>query len=164
MHQVYLSLGSNIQPEINLPRAVELLSGHGMVRRVSEAWESEAVGSDGPNFLNTCALFITPLSQTEVKEQVIHPIETKLGRKRSADKNAPRTIDIDVVLFDEQLCDAKFWKQAFVIIPLAEIHPEYQNSITQEKITETAARLRQEVWMETRPGVLARFTGTSRTS
>jgi 7,8-dihydro-6-hydroxymethylpterin-pyrophosphokinase len=109
-------------------------------------------------------LFITPLSQTEVKEQVIHPIETKLGRKRSADKNAPRTIDIDVVLFDEQLCDAKFWKQAFVIIPLAEIHPEYQNSITQEKITETAARLRQEVWMETRPGVLARFTGTSRTS
>jgi 2-amino-4-hydroxy-6-hydroxymethyldihydropteridine diphosphokinase len=164
VHQVYLSLGSNIQPEINLLRAVELLYGHGMVRRVSEAWESEAVGSDGPNFLNTCALFITPLSQTEVKEQVIHPIETKLGRKRSADKNAPRTIDIDVVLFDEQLCDAKFWKQAFVIIPLAEIHPEYQNSITQEKITETAARLRQEVWMETRPGVLARFNGTSRTS
>ncbi|HET9914773.1 MAG TPA: 2-amino-4-hydroxy-6-hydroxymethyldihydropteridine diphosphokinase [Anaerolineales bacterium] len=164
MHQVYLSLGSNIQPEINLPRAVELLYEHGMVRRVSEAWESEAVGSDGPNFLNACALFITPLLQSELKEQVIHPIETKLGRKRSSDKNAPRTIDIDVVLFDEQLCDAKFWKQAFVIIPLAEIHPEYQNPVTQERITETAARLRQEVWMETRPGMLARFNRTSRTS
>ena len=164
MHQVYLSLGSNIQPEINLPRAVELLYDYGMVRRVSEVWESEAVGSDGPNFLNACALFITPLLQSEVKEQVIHPIETKLGRKRSADKNAPRTIDIDVVLFDEQLCDPKFWKQAFVIIPLAEIHPEYQNSVTHEKITETATRLRQDVWMETRPGVLARFNGTSQIS
>ncbi len=161
MHPVYLSLGSNIQPEINLPRAVELLHEHGEIRKVSTAWESEAVGSEGPNFLNACALFITPLLQAEVKEQVIHPIEIKLGRKRSADKYAPRTIDIDIILFDEQLCDAKFWKQAFVVVPLAEIHPEYQNPIIHEKITETVSRLRQVVWMETRPGVLARFNGTS---
>lgn len=164
MHQVYLSLGSNIQPEINLLRAIELLYEYGEIHRVSKAWESEAVGSDGPNFLNACALFATPLLQPEVKEQVIHPIETKLGRKRSADKYAPRTIDIDIVLYDEQLCDAKFWKQAFVVVPLAEIHPDYQNPITQEKIIETAARLRRQVWMETRPGVLARFNGTSRKS
>ena len=161
MHQVYLSLGSNIQPEVNLPRAVELLHEHGEIRQVSTAWESEAVGSDGPNFLNACVLFTTPLLQAEVKEQVIHPIETKLGRKRTADKYAPRTIDIDIVLFDEQLCDDKFWKQAFVVIPLAEIHPKYQNPITKEKIIETATRLRQAMWMETRPWVLAQFNGSS---
>ena len=51
-------------------------------------------------------------------------------------------------------CNDKFWKQAFVVIPLAEIHPEYQNPVTQESIIETATRLRQEVWMETRPEVL----------
>ncbi len=164
MHQVYLSLGSNIQPEINLPRAVELLHEYGEIRKISNAWESEAVGSDGPNFLNACTLFITSLLQAELKEQVIHPIETKLGRKRSADKYAPRTIDIDIIAFDEHLCDAKFWKQAFVVVPLAEIYPEYQNPITQEKITETATRLRQGVWMEMRPGVLARFNGTNWTS
>lgn len=160
MHQAYLSLGSNIQPEINLPKAVELLREYGEVRRVSNAWESEAVGSDGPNFLNACALFITPLLQAEVKDQVIQSIETKLGRIRSTDKNAPRTIDIDIILFNEQLCDTKYWKQAFVVVPLAEIYPEYQNPITQESITETAARLRQAVWMETSPGVLDRFNGT----
>jgi 2-amino-4-hydroxy-6-hydroxymethyldihydropteridine diphosphokinase len=161
MHRVYLSLGSNIQPEANLPRAVELLQEYGEVHKISRAWESEAVGSDGPNFLNACVLFATPLSQTEVKEQIIRSIETKLGRERSADKYAPRTIDIDIVLFDEQLCDDKFWRQAFVVIPLAEIHPEYENPVSRESILQTAKRLRQEVWIETRPGVLDQFDGDS---
>ncbi len=161
MHQVYLSLGSNIEPEVNLPRAIELLREYGEIRQVSRAWESEAVGSDGPNFLNACVLFITPLSQNELKEEVVHVIEAKLGRKRTADKYAPRTIDIDIVLFDEKLCDDKFWKQAFVVVPLAEIHPNYQNSITHEKIAEAVTRLRQKVWMEARPNVLAQFNGNS---
>lgn len=154
MHQAYLSLGSNIQPEVNLPRAVELLQEHGEVRKVSRAWESEAVGSDGPNFLNACILFATPLSQAEVKEQVIHSVEARLGRERSADKYAPRTIDIDIVLFDEALCDEKFWRQAFVIVPLAEIHPEYENSVTRENILQNATCLRQTIWIEARLGVI----------
>lgn len=158
MHQVYLSLGSNIEPEVNLCKAVELLQEHGEIRKVSRAWESEAVGSDGPNFLNACVLFVTPLLQTEVKGQIIHSIETSLGRKRSADKYAPRTIDIDIVLFDEALCDEKFWRQAFVVVPLAEIHPKYKNSGTQEDIRGTAEFLRQNVWMKARPEVLDRFT------
>ena len=92
--------------------------------------------------MHVCYLLIT-FSQMELKEQVIHPIEAELGRKRSEDKYAPRTIDIDIVLFDEQSCNDKFWKQAFVVVPLAEIHPEYQNPLTQESILETATRLRQ---------------------
>ena len=44
MHQVYLSLGSNIQPEINLVRAIELLHEYGEIQKVSSAWESESVG------------------------------------------------------------------------------------------------------------------------
>ena len=157
MYQVYLSLGSNIEPEINLPRAIELLSEHGELLKLSRAWESAAVGSDGPNFLNACALFLTPLSLPELKTQVIRPIEAKLGRIRTADKDAPRTIDIDAVLFDSQSCHDKFWKTAFVVIPLAEVNPQLQNPVTQESIIETATRLRQNVWMEVRPAVLNRF-------
>jgi 2-amino-4-hydroxy-6-hydroxymethyldihydropteridine diphosphokinase len=159
VHQAYLSLGSNIQPEINLPKAIELLLAHGEIRKVSTAWESEAVGSDGPNFLNACVLFATPLSLVELKEQVIHPVEGILGRKRTADKYAPRTIDIDVILFDDESCNDKFWNQGFVVIPLAEIYPKYVNPLAQESITETATRLRQKVWMETRPEVLSQFDG-----
>ena len=159
MHQVYLSLGSNIQPEVNLPRAIDLLQEYGEVIRVSKAWESEAVGSDGPNFLNACVLFLTTLSDAELKQQVIHPIEGRLGRKRSTDKYAPRTIDIDIVLFDDRLCNDKYWKQAFVIVPLAEIHPEYRSPFLNETIFEAATRLRQNVWMETHPAVLSRYNG-----
>jgi 2-amino-4-hydroxy-6-hydroxymethyldihydropteridine diphosphokinase len=161
VHQAYLSLGSNIEPEMNLPKAIDLLHGYGKILEVSNAWESEAVGSDGPNYLNACVLFITPLFFVELKEQVIHPIEEKLGRKRSEDKYAPRTIDIDIVLFDDQLCNDKFWNQAFVVVPLAEIYPKFQNPFTQESIIETATRLRQNIWMERRPEVLRRFSGSN---
>jgi 2-amino-4-hydroxy-6-hydroxymethyldihydropteridine diphosphokinase len=157
VHQAYLSLGSNIQPEINLPKALELLLAQGEIRKVSTAWESQAVGSDGPNFLNACVLFATPLSRVELKEQVIHPNEEKLHRIRSDDKFAPRTIDIDVILFDDQSCNDKFWNQAFVIIPLAEIYPEFRNPLTHEGILETATRLRQQTWMEARPEVFSLF-------
>ena len=161
MHQAYLSLGSNIQPETNLPKAVDLLPEYGEIRKVSNVWESEAVGSAGPNFLNACVLLITPLSFLELKEQVLRPIESKLGRKRSEDKFAPRTIDIDILIFDDKSCNDKFWNQAFVVVPLAEIYPEFQNPLTHERVTETATRFRQSVWMETRPEILSRSNGTS---
>jgi len=159
VHQVYLSLGSNIRPEMNLPRAIELLYEYGNILKGSSAWESEAVGSEGPNYLNACVLFTTPLFLVELKEKVIHPIEAKLGRKRSEDKYAPRTIDIDMILFDGQSCNDKFWTLAFVVIPLAEIYPKFQNPLTQENIMETATRLRQKTWIETRPKVLSQFNG-----
>lgn len=161
MHQAVLSLGSNILPEVNLPKALKLLQEYGDIRKISNAWESEAVGSPGPNFLNACILYTTSYYYERLKETVLHPIEAKLGRIRTTDKYAPRTIDIDIVIFDDRLCNDKFWKQAFVMVPLAEIYPEYQNRFTQERVVETAARLRQNVWMETRPAVLRQFTGDS---
>ena len=161
MHQFYLSLGSNIQPKTNLPKAIDSLREYGEIRKISNVWESKAVGSAGPNFLNACLMFMTPLLLSELKEQVIHPIEARLGRQRTEDKFAPRTIDIDIIIFDDKSCNDKFWKQAFVVVPLAEIAPEFQNPLTQERITETATRLRQELWMETRPEVLSQFNGSS---
>ena len=161
MHRVYLSLGSNIQPALNLTKAIQLLSEQGDILKVSNAWESEAVGSDGPNFLNACMLFLSPLLQDDLREQVIHPLEAKLGRRRSTNKYAPRTIDIDIVIFDNSSCNDKFWKQAFVVVPLAEIYPEFQNPLTPESILETATRLRQAVWMQVHPEILSSFDGNS---
>jgi 2-amino-4-hydroxy-6-hydroxymethyldihydropteridine diphosphokinase len=156
-HLAYLNLGSNIQPETNLLKAVRLLFEYGAVLKVSNAWESKSVGAIGPNYLNACVLFGTALMQVELKEQVIRPIEALSGRKRSKNKNAPRTLDIDLVLFDDKPYNNKFWEYAFVVIPLAEIYPEYQNPLGNEPITETATRFRQQVWMEKRPEVLSQF-------
>ena len=153
----YLNLGSNIQPEINLVRAVKLLHEYGDVLKVSNAWESESVGVEGPNYLNGCVLFKANVLQIELKESIIRPIEARLGRKRSENKFAPRTIDIDIVLFDEKPYNDKFWKYSFIIVPLAEIHPEFQNPILNENIIQTATRLRSQVWMEMHPEVLSQF-------
>jgi 2-amino-4-hydroxy-6-hydroxymethyldihydropteridine diphosphokinase len=157
LHLAYLNLGSNIQPETHLVRAVELLHEYGRVLKVSSAWESKSVGAEGPNYLNACVLFQTALRQVELKETVIRPIEARLGRRRSENKFAPRTIDIDIVLFDDQPYNDKFWRYAFVIVPLAEIYPKYQNPLLGENIVQTATRLRSQVWMEARPEVLSRF-------
>jgi 2-amino-4-hydroxy-6-hydroxymethyldihydropteridine diphosphokinase len=159
-HLAYLSLGSNIQPENHLVTAIELLQSYGKLEKISNAWESASVGADGPNYLNACVLLATPFSQGELRQKALLPIEIGLGRQRSADKYAPRTIDIDIVIFDGKSSDDKYWEQAFVVVPLAEIHPDYQNSLTQESALTTATRLRRQVWMEMRPEVLRRFNGS----
>jgi 2-amino-4-hydroxy-6-hydroxymethyldihydropteridine diphosphokinase len=157
-HLAYLNLGSNIQPETNLPRALNLLAEYGEVLKVSNVWESQAVGAAEPNYLNVCAAFRAAYSQAALKEQVIHPIESRLGRQRSANKYANRPIDIDIVIFDEELINQDSCKLAYVVVPLAEIHPEYRNRETGERVVETAARLRQSVWLEARPGVLGQLS------
>ncbi len=59
--------------------------------------------TDQPNFLNAAVLIETDLTAAELKEQVLQVIERELGRVRTADKNAPRTIDLDIALFGDQV-------------------------------------------------------------
>jgi 2-amino-4-hydroxy-6-hydroxymethyldihydropteridine diphosphokinase len=156
-HLAYLILGSNIQPEKNLVRALQLLQEQGRIEKISNAWESQSVGAEGPNYLNLCIAFSTPLDWPELKQQVILPIELQLGRRRTENKFAARTMDIDIILYDDTSCDDKSWEKAFVVVPLAEIYPDYLNPLKNESIRETAARLRREIWIETRPEVLSQF-------
>lgn len=64
--------------------------------------------------MNTAAWISTPLSAEELKTQVISVIENRLGRVRTADKYAPRTIDLDIILFDEQVIDDNLWTRDFL--------------------------------------------------
>lgn len=153
-HLAYLNLGSNIQPEINLVKAMDLLSECGEITQHSQVWESEPVGTIGNNYLNICIQFKTSRDAMALKEQVIHPIEAQLGRERGPDKFAPRSMDIDIILFDDQPINNACWKLAFVVVPLADIYPNYSIPVTGETVLETATRLRREVWLETRQGVI----------
>ena len=150
LHRMILSLGSNIEADANLPKAIQMLREVGEVEAISSVWESESVGFDGPNFLNACVQFLTPLAPVEFKENVIRPIESKLGRVRSSDKNAPRTIDIDIVLCDDQPLNTEFWEYAFVLVPLAELIPDFVHPITGEILSEMAQQAQGQVWIERR--------------
>ncbi len=126
-HQVCLLLGSNIQPERNLPIAVDLLQNRLTILRVSSVWETRAVGSIGPNFLNAAILAQTRLNQNTLKLKVLTPLEAQMGRLRSADKNAARPIDLDIILFDRQLLDPTFWQFAHRTVPVSEIQPDIRS-------------------------------------
>ena len=140
MHRVCLLLGSNIQPEKNIPLAVNLLQKQLTILQTSSVWESKAVGSNSANMLNAALLVLTSLEAEIFKEQVLRPLEAQLERVRISDKNAPRTIDLDILLFDQQLLDANLWQYAYRAVPLAEVLPDYQAE-TGEHLKDAALRL-----------------------
>ena len=155
LHKAYLNIGSNIEPERHLREAIRLLRERGQVKAISNVWQSHAYGSNGPDFLNACILFLTSLDDRDLKEQIIHPIEAELGRVRGPDKYAPRTIDIDIILFDEEPFGWEFWSNAFVVVPLADLLPDYHHPLNYERLAKVAAHMRRQTWIEARPGVLS---------
>lgn len=129
-HQVIIGLGSNISPNHNLPKAYKLLDRSISILQVSSVWQTRAIGSEGPDFLNAAVLAVTPLSIVELRTQILRPIENTLTRVRTVDQNAPRTIDLDVLIFDGELIDPKFWDFAHMSVPVAELIPDYANKLT----------------------------------
>jgi 2-amino-4-hydroxy-6-hydroxymethyldihydropteridine diphosphokinase len=151
VNQVFISLGSNIDPETNLPAAVQLLRRFGDVTAVSAVYETLPVGyCDQPNFLNAAVLLETDRSLNEILEVVVPEIERALDRVRDpARLDGPRTIDLDVLLFNDlvtgvgrhELPDPHILQHAFVAVPLAELDPERRHPVTGETFASIASRL-----------------------
>jgi 2-amino-4-hydroxy-6-hydroxymethyldihydropteridine diphosphokinase len=149
----YLSLGSNLNKELNLPAAVRLLADHGRLLAVSAVYETAPIGNpDDPAFFNAAVALETHLSPDELKEQVLSSIERQLGRQRSADPNAPRTIDIDISLYDDAVLDLgkrhipdpEIVRFAHIAVPLADLAPGYRHPETGETLAEIAGRVATE--------------------
>lgn len=119
--RVCLLLGSNIEPMKNLPKALGLLAKEVVILKRSSVWESTAIGSDGPDFLNAALLIETTLTSEALKKNILAPIEQSLGRVRSSDKNAPRTIDIDIVMYDEVVVDDELTDYEHIRLPVSEV-------------------------------------------
>lgn len=124
-HIACLMMGSNIRPEENLQQALYLLRELVSIQKISSVWKTPAVGSPGPDFLNAAILVQTHLDADELKNSVLRPLETKLGRVRVEDKNAPRTIDLDIIIFDDILLEDDLWHQAYLAVPISELLPDY---------------------------------------
>lgn len=124
LHQACILLGSNIEPEVNLPNAVALLQEKLKVLQASSAWVSPPVKGCYPEYLNMALLVVTALEASQLKEQVLRPLETRMGRVRTEDKNAPRPIDLDIIIFDGVVTDPALWQHAYRAIPVAELYPD----------------------------------------
>ena len=131
MHKIYLSAGSNMGDRLETLRtAVNLLISKAALQkvRISGVYETEPVGyDDQPYFLNIC---IEAESETDAYDllNVIHNIERELHRERKI-RFGPRTIDIDILLFDDVRSDdpvltlphPRMYERAFVLRPLSEL-------------------------------------------
>lgn len=143
MTEVYVAAGSNVAPEENLARAVAELHQEFPGTRVSPWYRNRAVGFSGDDFINLVAGFSTTLALQEVLDR-LHRIETLCGRTREAPRWAPRSMDLDVLLYGDLVLDEPrlklprpdLLKRAYMLGPLAALAPEVMHPTEHASIGE----------------------------
>ncbi|WP_105188413.1 2-amino-4-hydroxy-6-hydroxymethyldihydropteridine diphosphokinase [Pseudoalteromonas sp. T1lg48] len=158
MARIYISLGSNINKRENLLNGLSALRQHFGVLQHSNVYESEAVGFNGSNFYNSVAAADTDLSLDQVCS-LLKQIERDNGRTPDDKKFSPRTLDLDLLFYDEMICDSpaqlprdEITKNAFVLWPLFEIAPELVHPVTQTtiaKLWQDYDKSKQNLWKVT---------------
>ncbi|MEM7802918.1 MAG: 2-amino-4-hydroxy-6-hydroxymethyldihydropteridine diphosphokinase [Chloroflexota bacterium] len=164
-HDVFLLLGSNINKKENITAAITLLCRYTSVQAVSPIYESAPVGTrNQPAFYNGVVHIQTELKPDQIKLNIIQPIEQRLKRVRTADKNGPRTIDIDILLFNQavmtyaqgrkRLPDEDILKYAHVAVPLAELIPQVYHPQTKQTFEEIAGQHPKDGLQKLHPNTL----------
>lgn len=156
---VYLSLGSNIDPERHLPLALERLGEIGRLAGVSRAYQNPPVGAEGqPDYLNAVAALEFEGNRAELREAV-RAIEADLGRVRADDKFAARTIDIDVLWWGDTddyaraEADPELSRLAHLAIPLSELAPALRLPDSGRRLSSVAQQLAAAAELIERPEV-----------
>lgn len=140
-----IALGSNLgESQQNLNQAIRQLTNTSeiAVNAVSSWYETVPVGPAQPNYLNGCALLTTRLSPHQLLDTLLG-IETKLGRVRQ-ERWGARTLDLDLLLYEDRVLDTpglqlphpRMRERAFVLVPLAEIAPNWIDPITGDAIAQ----------------------------
>ena len=134
MPQVYISLGSNIERVANTRTGVAALRAHYGDLSLSSVYESESISFAGGSFYNMVIGLQTDEAPGRVV-QVLKEIEEQHGRLRQSPKFSSRTLDLDLLLYDDQIINEagvqiprdEILKHAFVLWPLAEIAPQLKH-------------------------------------
>jgi len=150
--EVYLGLGSNMgDRQGNLSRALDLLSRKLQMGEVSSMYDTEPIGNvDQPHFLNMVCQVYTRLAPPALLA-LAKGIEIKLGRA-SGKPNAPRPIDIDILFYGDQVIETpelviphpRLMKRAFVLVPLAEVAPNFKHPVFQKTVKELLERITEK--------------------
>ena len=128
---VYLGIGSNLQPSANLQLAARELRSRFTLREISSVYRNKAVGLEGEEFLNAVACIETDMSPLQVCRE-LEAIHDMAGRRRGGNAFVSRTLDIDLLLYDQEIIDESpvriprgdILTYSFVLGPLAEIAPD----------------------------------------
>lgn len=145
MSLVYLILGGNQGNRVEIiSTAIDLVTREiGPKKAVSSLYESESWGFKSEPFINQVIIINTTLTPAEILVRT-QKIETQLGRKRTKDGYEARTIDIDLLYFDDLIISSKtlilphprIAERRFVLVPLDEADPDKTDPITGQKVHE----------------------------
>jgi len=148
--RAFVSVGSNIKPAQNVRQAILRLALQTRIVAVSTVYCTGAVGRpEQPPYYNCVAEIETEAPPLVLKQQVLRRIEADLGRERGDDKYAPRTIDLDLVVYDDlvietddlTLPDPQIVRRPFLAIPLCELAPGLTLPGLNRSMEEVAAAL-----------------------
>lgn len=151
--EAFVAIGSNIAPREHIPKALDLLRTYVRVTSASTFYATPSLGRpELPEYRNGVLKIETSHMPFTLKFHVMRPIEDTLGRVRSDDRYAPRTIDLDVILYGEQVVeeegliipDPGIWERSFVAVPLLELAPGLVIPGTGETLAELDASKRSE--------------------
>lgn len=121
LHECFISLGSNIDPDYYFAQALEIISRECVLLARSAAIRTAPVGyQQQPDFLNAALLVSTPLER-EAFRAYLKGVEDRLGRVRGAIKSGPRTMDLDIVAWDGQVVDNGYYQHDYVKTPIDEV-------------------------------------------
>ena len=158
----FIALGSNIEPETNLPLAVARLSELGRYVTHSTVYQNPAIADEPqPDYLNAAVLIETTLDPLAIRNK-LREIEADLGRIRSEDKFAPRTIDLDLCILGNRVLDHELLslpdpdllERAYLAVTLAELRPDFLHPLTGETLDEIAAKFQKHVALKPRSDVV----------
>ena len=143
MSRAYLSLGSNLEPEKHLRAALAELRAQFGAIHVSPTYRCKAIGFDGPDFLNLAVAIDTALDPVALNDW-LHALEDRHGRRRDVPRFSSRTLDIDIVLYDDLVMQGEGHlelprpelKHAFVLKPLADIAPEVVHPLSHKTMAQ----------------------------
>ena len=123
MNSAIIGLGSNIRPHANIQKAKKILDHKLTVIKESTFRITEPIGGNNqPRFINGAVFLETCISIAELKF-MLKAIETALGRKKSKNKNAPRTIDLDILVWNNQIVDPDVYTRGFLKDSIQELFP-----------------------------------------
>jgi 2-amino-4-hydroxy-6-hydroxymethyldihydropteridine diphosphokinase len=131
MSQVFVALGSNIEPAVRMPQAARLLRRRFEDVRFSNCYCNPAYGFEGPDFVNAVAGFSTVLPIGSLLS-AMREIELQCGRAASAPKWAPRPMDLDLLLYGDVVGSGPGYtlprpdlrKRVYMLGPLAQLAPD----------------------------------------
>lgn len=114
MNECIIGIGSNINAQANIAKVLNLLESHLVVMQVSTMVQTKAIGiTDQPDYTNGAVRILTEMSMEQLSS-FLKKLEDQMGRDRTQPKFGPRNIDLDILIWNNEIVDEDYYTREFL--------------------------------------------------